>query len=139
MAQMPLIIGRFFGRFFNSISSIRNYQKALDAARRSLLMADGLRNDFQAKGSLRVPEKNNSTSGGLLARLLRYIHRHVSRYAPLDVPCRRTQIRRNLVELFLTVTLIHPHKPIGSGFWVHRFPLRVKGLKSFLEPVNLEP
>jgi hypothetical protein len=41
----------------------------------------------------------------LLARLLRYIHRHVSRYAPLDVPCRRTQIRRNLVELFLTVTL----------------------------------
>ncbi len=41
----------------------------------------------------------------LLTRLLRYIHRHVSRYAPLDVPCRRTQIRRNLVELFLTVTL----------------------------------
>ena len=41
----------------------------------------------------------------LLARLLRYIHRHVSRYAPLDVPCRRTQIRRNLVELFLAVTL----------------------------------
>ena len=42
----------------------------------------------------------------LLARLLRYIQRHVSRYAPLDVPCRRTQIRRNLVELFFTVTLI---------------------------------
>ena len=42
----------------------------------------------------------------LLARLLRYFHRHVSRYAPLEVPCRRTQIRRNLVELFLTVTLI---------------------------------
>ena len=41
----------------------------------------------------------------LLDPLLRYIHRHVSRYAPLDVPCRRTQIRRNLVELFLTVTL----------------------------------
>ena len=41
----------------------------------------------------------------LLARLLLYIHRHVSRYVPLDVPCRRTQIRRNLVELFLTVIL----------------------------------
>jgi hypothetical protein len=40
-----------------------------------------------------------------LARLLRYIHRRVSRYAPLDVPCRRTQIRRNLVDLFLAVTL----------------------------------
>jgi len=52
-----------------------------------------------------APVKNNSTSGGILARLLRYIHRHVSRYAPVDVPCMRTQIRRNLVELFLTVTL----------------------------------
>ena len=41
----------------------------------------------------------------LLARLLRYIQRHVSRYAPLNVPCRRTQIRRNLVDLFLTVIL----------------------------------
>ena len=45
----------------------------------------------------------------LLARLLRYIHRRVSRYAPLDVPCRRTQIQRNLVELFLTVTLRPAH------------------------------
>jgi hypothetical protein len=45
----------------------------------------------------------------LLARLLRYIHRHVSRYAPLDVPCRRTQIQRNLVELFPTVTLRPAH------------------------------
>jgi hypothetical protein len=41
----------------------------------------------------------------LLVRLLRYIHRHVPRYAPLGVPCRRTQIRRNLVELYFTVTL----------------------------------
>jgi len=41
-----------------------------------------------------------------LARLLRCIHRHVSRYASLYVPFRRTQIRRNPVELFLTVTLI---------------------------------
>jgi len=40
-----------------------------------------------------------------LVRFLRYIHRHVSRYAPADVPCGRTQIRRNLVELCLTVTL----------------------------------
>jgi hypothetical protein len=42
MAMVPLIILKFFGRFFNSSASIRNYQKALDAARRSLLMADGL-------------------------------------------------------------------------------------------------
>ena len=41
-----------------------------------------------------------------MARLLRYIHRHVSRYALLDVPCWWTQIQRNLVELFLIVTLI---------------------------------
>jgi hypothetical protein len=44
----------------------------------------------------------------LLVRLLRYIQRHLSRYAPLDVPCRRAQIRRNLVELFLTVNLTSP-------------------------------
>jgi hypothetical protein len=41
----------------------------------------------------------------LMARLLRYIHPHVSRYALVDVPCRQTTIRRNRVELFLTVTL----------------------------------
>ena len=42
----------------------------------------------------------------LMARLLRYIHPHVSpRYARVDVPCRQTIIRRNRVELFLTVTL----------------------------------
>ena len=40
----------------------------------------------------------------LMARLLRYIHPHVSRYAQVDVPCRQTIIRRNRVELFLTVT-----------------------------------
>ena len=40
-----------------------------------------------------------------MARLLRYIHPHVSRYAQVDVPCRQTIIRRNRVELFLTVTL----------------------------------
>ncbi|MGD8954260.1 MAG: hypothetical protein PVI72_11110, partial [Desulfobacterales bacterium] len=38
--------------------------------------------------------------------LVRYIHRHASRYAPLDVPFRRTQIRHNLVESFLILTLI---------------------------------
>ena len=32
-----------------------------------------------------------------LARLPRYIHQHISRYAPVDVPCRRTKILRNLV------------------------------------------
>ena len=40
-----------------------------------------------------------------MARLLRYIHPHVSRYAQVDVPCRNTIIRRNRVALFLTVTL----------------------------------
>jgi hypothetical protein len=43
----------------------------------------------------------------LMARLLRYIHRHISRYAQVDVPCRQTIIRRNRVELFLAVTLKH--------------------------------
>ena len=43
-----------------------------------------------------------------MARLLRYIHPHVSRYAQVDVPCRQTIIRRNRVELFLTVTLTRP-------------------------------
>jgi len=32
-----------------------------------------------------------------LARLPHYIHQHISRYAPADVPCRRTKILRNLV------------------------------------------
>jgi hypothetical protein len=41
-----------------------------------------------------------------MARLLRYIHPPVSRYAQVDVPCRQTIIRRKRVELFLTVTLI---------------------------------
>ena len=45
----------------------------------------------------------------LMARLLRYIHPHVSRNAQVDVPCRQTIIRRNRVELFLTVTLRSPH------------------------------
>jgi hypothetical protein len=40
-----------------------------------------------------------------MARLLRYIHPHISRYAQVDVPCRQTIIRRNRGELFLTVTL----------------------------------
>ena len=46
----------------------------------------------------------------LMARLLRYIHPHVSRYAQVDVPCRQTIIRRNRVELFLTVTLINKNR-----------------------------
>jgi len=40
-----------------------------------------------------------------MVRLLCYIHQHVSRYAPEDVPCRQTTIPRNRVELFLAVTL----------------------------------
>jgi hypothetical protein len=62
---MPLIIGRFFGRFSDSISSSRNYQKALDAARRSPLKADGLRGD----GGLRDHSKiylNRSAAGSAL-------------------------------------------------------------------------
>ena len=43
-----------------------------------------------------------------MVRLPRYIHPHVSRYAQVDVPCRQTIIRRNRVELFLTVTLTRP-------------------------------
>jgi hypothetical protein len=43
-----------------------------------------------------------------MARLLRYIHPHVFRYAQVDVPCRQTIIRRNRLELFLTVTLKFP-------------------------------
>ena len=63
----------------------------------------------------------------LLARLLRYIHRHVSRYAPLDVPCRRTQIRRNLVELFLSATLnLKLVKDIEKGKSRMTLPLFVK-------------
>jgi hypothetical protein len=48
----------------------------------------------------------------LMARLLRYIHPHVSRYACVDAPCRQTIIRRNRVELFLTVTLILTSKKL---------------------------
>jgi len=44
-------------------------------------------------------------------RLLRCVHRNVSRYAPLDVNCRQIQIRRNLEELVLTVTLRHKTGP----------------------------
>jgi hypothetical protein len=57
-------------------------------------------------GNLGPLQKINPHFACLLARLLRYIHRHVSRYASLDVRCRRTQIRRDLVKLFITVTLI---------------------------------
>jgi hypothetical protein len=54
----------------------------------------------------------------LLSRLPRYIHRHVSRYAPLNVPCRRAKIRRNLVELFLTVTLIPQKSCLEWDGWL---------------------
>jgi hypothetical protein len=54
-----------------------------------------------------------------MPRLLRYIHRHVSRYAPVDVPCRRTQIRRNLVELFLAVTLERINGLKKEGIMAH--------------------
>ena len=41
------------------------------------------------------------------ARHLRSIRRHISRYAPADVPCWRTHSRRHIVELFISMTLIH--------------------------------
>ena len=40
-----------------------------------------------------------------MARLLCYIHPHVSRYAQVDVPCRQTIIQRNRVELFFAAAL----------------------------------
>jgi hypothetical protein len=43
------------------------------------------------------------------ARLPRDIHQHISRYAPADVPFRRTEILRNLVSLFLAETLTSSH------------------------------
>jgi len=43
-----------------------------------------------------------------MARLLRYIHPHVSRYTQVDVFCRQTIIRRNREKLFLNVTLTRP-------------------------------
>ena len=40
-----------------------------------------------------------------LARLLGYIHRHIFGYAPADAPRRRTKIRRNPVDLFISDSL----------------------------------
>jgi len=40
-----------------------------------------------------------------LARLLRDIHRRISRYAPADAPCSRTKIHRNPVDLFISDSL----------------------------------
>ena len=57
------------------------------------------------KPELRARQKIIPPLACLMARLRRYIHLHVSRYAQVDVPCRQTIIRRNRVELFLTVTL----------------------------------
>ncbi|MEX1355017.1 MAG: hypothetical protein AB1Z28_10380, partial [Desulfobacterales bacterium] len=56
-------------------------------------------------------------------------HRHVSRYAPLDVPCRRTIIRRNLVELFLTVTLTTWTSEYNKEYLLNS--LAVSGLPNF--------
>jgi len=74
----------------------------------------------------------------LMARLLRYIHPHVSRYAQVDVPCRQTIIRRIRVELFLTVTLtpgrvlnmekMNPVQPLFP-----HLPKRLEGLEELAE------
>ena len=75
-----------------------------------------------------VPPKKIPHPACLLARLLGYIHRHVFRYVPLDVPCRRAQIRRNLVELFLTATLIRSggDSTDGGKKHVRGVPSRIK-------------
>ena len=45
----------------------------------------------------------------LLARHLRSIPRHISRYAPGDAPWWQTHIRRHIVELFISATLKRSH------------------------------
>ena len=60
---------------------------------------------FNAASVLGPQQKITPHLACLLARLMRYILRHVSRYAPVDAPCRRIQIWRNLLELFLSVSL----------------------------------
>jgi hypothetical protein len=49
-----------------------------------------------------------------MARLLRYIHPHISRYAPVDAPWRRTHIRRHIVELFVSMTLMKKEQWKGN-------------------------
>ena len=65
-----------------------------------------------------------------MARLLRYIHPHVSRYAQADVPCRQTIIRRNRVELFLAVTLKHARSSDFFLFLHNGTAARTSGKKS---------
>jgi hypothetical protein len=60
--------------------------------------------EFLVPMGLRASAKNNSTSC-LWFRHLRSIHRHISRYASVDAPWRRTHIRRHIVELFISMTL----------------------------------
>jgi len=74
----------------------------------------------------------------LMARLLRYIHPHVSRYARVDMPCRQTIIRRNRLELFLSVTLM----TTSSGRKILTSTLRLsrkakKRFRSYLRGRNL--
>ena len=68
----------------------------------------------------------------LLSCLSRYIHRHVFRYAPLDVPRRRAQIWRNLVKLFLTMTLTDSLQEKYMEKYLHKLPLPLKLLAIIL-------
>ena len=61
-----------------------------------------------------------------MARLVRYIHPRTFRYAQVDVPCRQTINRCNLVELFLTV----PPRRSGPLHWD---PIWRRPLSSFLD------
>ena len=50
----------------------------------------------------------------LWLRHLRSIRRHISRYAPVYAPWRRTHIRRHIVELFVSMTLSRSYPNVAS-------------------------
>jgi hypothetical protein len=55
---------------------------------------------------IRLVEKNNSPTLLVFAPVYGVTSTGTyPKYAPADVPCRRTQIRRNLVELFFSTSL----------------------------------
>ncbi|MGB5619245.1 MAG: hypothetical protein WBM78_20575, partial [Desulfobacterales bacterium] len=58
-------------------------------------------------------------------RHLRSIRRHISRYAPVDAPWRRTHIRRHIVELFISMTLTFGmwswmFTKLGGKWWIQQ-------------------
>jgi hypothetical protein len=86
--------------------------------------------------------KNNSKLFCLLARVLRYITRHISNYAPENVPCRQTNIQRNLVEFFSTgLSLLQELLKKRREKWPQNLPLNIAPVMNHLEiyrhfPVN---